>query len=117
MTRPAVATVMSARPWEDELARMATTGARVRLVARISDPIDLAAQLSRTDVIVIGSETPWVEPWLFETAETFGTESIGVHPTGDAPGARLVSHATLHFDEDTPTERLIAAAALLGVRR
>ena len=31
--RPAMATVVSARPWEEELARLATSGARVRLVA------------------------------------------------------------------------------------
>ncbi len=109
-------TVVSARPWEEELARVATHGAQVRLVARVDGPLDLVARLAHTDVFVVGSETPWIEPWVFTAAKAFGVDSIGIHPRGDRPGVRLLAEATLSFPEDIPAEHLICSAAVLGVR-
>lgn len=116
MSRPALATVVSVRPWEAELVRAATSGARVRLIARAAGPDELTRTLADADVIVIGAETPWLEPWLFAAAARFGTGSIGIHATGDGPGRRMVARATLRFEEGVSPERLIDAATVL-VRR
>ncbi len=115
--RPMVATVVTARPWEAAFVQAATAGARVRLVARIGDAPQLARLIGRFDVLVVGAETAWLEPWIPGALRRLGHSSIGVHADGDTVGARLVDDACLRFDEDTPPEMLIAGAVSLGQSR
>lgn len=115
MSRPTVATVVSARAWEAALASAATKGARIRLVARTGSAFELARTVAHTDVVVIGSETPWLEPWVFEVLSRFGVATIGVHAAGDRPAAALSATATLRFEESVQTDHVVAAAATLAV--
>lgn len=115
--RPVVATVVTARPWETAFVQAATTGARIRLVARIGDAPELARLIGRFDVLVVGAETPWLEPWVLSALRRFGHSSIGVYTGGDAVGARLVDDACLRFSEDTPSAMLISGAVSLGQSR
>ncbi|MEX1280250.1 MAG: hypothetical protein AB1Z55_05980 [Acidimicrobiia bacterium] len=94
MTRPSVATVLSARPWEARLAAAARRTGLARLVGRIYEPIDLAA-LPRPDWLVVGAETAWLSAARVASVRSAGTAIIGVHPTGDDPGREaLVSLGT-----------------------
>lgn len=89
MTRPSVATVLSARPWEARLAAAARRTGLARLVGRIYEPIDLAA-LPRPDWLVVGGETAWLSAARVASVRSAGTAVIGVHPSGDEPGRRAL---------------------------
>ena len=115
MTRIAVATVLSARPWEVAFVAEAADGARVRVVARVSGAHGLARALPSADVVILGSETPWIEPWVLHVAGAFGTETIGLHPVGDRPGETLVDAASLALPDTTSAARLVTTASVLGL--
>lgn len=125
ITRPTVATVVSARPWESAFVGEATSGARLRLVARIDQPGELARVAPWLDVVVVGAETPWLEQWMPDTLARLGCSTIGVHVRGDQVGARLVERATVCAIESTSPETLVDTAwaaaqsetAILSVER
>ena len=103
--RPAVATIMSARPWEAAFFQEATAHAAVRMVARLDEPWDLARLAGCLDVVVIGSETPWLEGWVFDALQRLGCGTLGVYRAGDHVGARLVAQSTASVVESTPPDR------------
>lgn len=112
--RPAVATVMSARPWEAAFVIEATASALVRVVARVDEPWELAGVAMDLDALLVGAETPWIEQWMFGTLGRLGCATIGLHATGDAVGARLLEGCTVRLDDDTPPVRLVARTAALA---
>jgi hypothetical protein len=112
--RPAVATVMSARPWEAAFVVEATTSALVRVVARIDGAWELAELAMRLDVLLIGAETPWLEPWMFDTVHRLGCATIGLHLDGDEVGASMVSSSTLRLVDTTPPQRLVRSATAVA---
>ena len=62
--RCGVATIVSARAWEEALAGAISASARVRLVGRLATPLQLVRSLPHIDVIVLGAATPWMEAWI-----------------------------------------------------
>lgn len=92
MTRPTVATVLSARPWEARLVAAAHRSGLVRLVGRIYQPIELA-HLEAPDWLLVGAETAWLDPVRIEAIRAAGTAVVGLHPDGDDPAARLLEEA------------------------
>ena len=117
MKRPSVATVVTARPWEPAFVEVAASSARVRLVARIAEAAELARLIDRFDVLLVGAETPWWEPWIPGALDRLGHRSIGLHQEGDLVGARLVMATSLRYTEATPPEVLVAGAVSLGQSR
>lgn len=88
--RVAIATVISAREWEPDLAQTIRTGGLARLVVRAYDPDDIVRWIDDIDVIVVGAETPWVSPWLVAAWRRLGLRVIGVHPAQDRHSRRLL---------------------------
>lgn len=117
MSRVAVTTVITARPWEEALTEELSSAARLRLVTRVSHPVEVLRAIPASDVLIVGAETPWLESWVLDTVVSMGTATIGIHPPGDAPGADLVAAASLVFPDTVSTDRLIATASVLGVAR
>lgn len=114
MHRPAVATVVSVQDWEHAFARDAVAGARIRLIARLGAASELVRVVHLVDVVVVGAETPWLEPWVFGAVARLGGATIGVHRPGDRVGSRLVAAASLRLPDDVAPEALVAAAVSLG---
>lgn len=92
MSRPRVATVLSARPWEARLAAAAHRSGLVRLVGRIYQPIELS-RLDAPDWLVVGAETAWLDPLRIEAIRSAGTAVVGVHAEGDEPSAHRLIEA------------------------
>lgn len=92
MSRPTVATVLSARPWEARLAAAAHRSGLVRLVGRIYQPIELS-RLDTPDWLVVGAETAWLDPLRIEAIRSSGTAVVGVHAEGDEPAADRLQEA------------------------
>ena len=92
MNRPAIATVLSARPWEARLCEAVHRTALVRLVGRVYEPIELRRRQG-LDWVVVGSETSWLTPAAIEAIRRRGVGVVGVHPDDDAPAAALLRAA------------------------
>lgn len=96
--RLGVATVITARPWEQELVAGGRASGAIRVVARVYRPEDVP--LHETDVIVLGDETAWlsehvVSLWLAADASVvIVSDATGV-PL-DLPGVAVAQPA---FDE------------------
>lgn len=109
MTRPRVATVLSAREWESTFAHMARATGLVRLVARAYQPSDLDLRADELDVIVAGAETAWVTPTTIKIWRNRGQGVLGLYPPNDRPARRLlkVGGADEVLPDTTPTERIL----------
>ena len=78
--RPSITTVLSARPWEPALTRLATATALARVVGRAWEPATVDA--SSPDVVVIGVETAWLSRALVQSWQRVGRAVVGVHGRG-----------------------------------
>lgn len=109
MTRPRVATVLSAREWESAFAAMARATSLVRLVARAYQPSDLELQTGELDVVVAGAETAWVTPTMIKTWRSRGVGVLGLHPPNDRPAHRLLTAGGSDevLPDTTPPERIL----------
>lgn len=109
MTRPRVATVLSAREWESTFAAMARATSLVRLVARAYQPSDLDRRTGELDVVVAGAETAWVTPTAIKTWRSRGLGVLGLHPPNDRPAHRLltIGGADEVLPDTTPPERIL----------
>lgn len=108
--RPAVATVLSARPWESAFVRLARASALVRVVTRAWEPaaIDEAAP----GVVVIGGETAWMSRGLIAAWRRLGRLVLGVHAAGSLAerAAILDAGADLALPDDD-VERILLTAS------
>lgn len=109
MTRPRVATVLSAREWESRFAGIARSTSLIRLVTRAYEPEDLDRRAGELDVVVAGAETAWVTPVTILRWRRKGLGVLGLHPPDDRPARRLltVGGADEVLPDDTPPERLL----------
>jgi hypothetical protein len=87
--RPALATVLSPRPWEARLVEAAADTGLVRLVGRCYNP----SELSPADVIAVGSEVPWLSAGAIRRWRARGAIVIGVFPVGDRPAIEMFCRA------------------------
>jgi len=96
--RPAVATVLSPRPWEPRLAAAAIETGLVRLVGRCFNPPESLA----ADAVVVGSETSWLSTRVVAGWRRSGRVVIGIYPRGDRPAIGLLCGAGVDqlFAED-----------------
>lgn len=113
MTDPRVglSTVMTARSWESRLARHIQDTACARLVSRIADPVELVASLPLIGTVVIGAETPWLEPWVLDVIRDAGVRLVGVRPESDPVALRLLDRAHVVLVENAGSDVIAAAAA------
>jgi MinD-like ATPase involved in chromosome partitioning or flagellar assembly len=109
MTRPRVATVLSARDWETAFTDMARVTGLVRLIARAYEPADLDRRAGELDVIVAGAETAWVTPSVIKQWKRSGLGVLGLHPPHDRPARRLLTTggADEVLPDTTPPERIL----------
>lgn len=114
MTRPRVATVLSAREWEPAFAVLARATGVVRLVTRAYEPSDL--ENDELDVIVAGAETAWVTPTVIKTWRRRGMGVLGLHPPYDRPAARLLraGGADEILPDSTAPDRVLHVARTLA---
>ncbi|MEK7252418.1 MAG: hypothetical protein AAB198_04085 [Actinomycetota bacterium] len=110
-----VATVLSAREWESRLVAAARTSASVRLVLRAFLPDEVIEHSHELDVVVVGSETPWVSTARLAAWVRAGIRVVGIHPMGDRPAAdRLASAGVdLVLSDDLPAETILREIRLL----
>ncbi len=115
--RPAVATVLSARPWEHGLVRLARSTAILRIVARAWDPSTI--DVTRPAVVVVGGETAWLSRGLVEAWHRLGRFVIGVHAAGSTSerAALAVTGVDLVLPDDDVERILLAASRPLGSTR
>jgi len=85
--RAAVATVLTAHPWEEDFVAFARDGAGLRVVARAYEPEEVIRRAP--DVVVVGSETSWISPTHVRAWRRRGVKVLGLHPVGDGPGQEL----------------------------
>ncbi len=116
MTRPRVATVLSAREWEPTFAGIARATGLVRLVARAYEPADLERRSGELDVIVAGAETVWVTPTAIKNWRSRGLGVLGVHPPYDRPARRLLTAggADEVLPDTTPPEQILHTVRTMG---
>jgi hypothetical protein len=109
--RPAVATVVTAAPWERELVTAARLGGLVRMIGRCRSPFDVDQALERVDAVVIGAETSWLSPALIRRWRSTGTVVVGMVPPGDRPAAEMMAAggADVVFGHHEPPVRVLAA--------
>lgn len=84
--RPTLATVLSPRAWEDRLVEVAADSALVRLTGRAYNP----TEVDDADVIVVGTEVPWLSARVIEAWRNAGAAVIGLFPIGDRPAIELL---------------------------
>jgi Mrp family chromosome partitioning ATPase len=116
---PRLATVLSAREWESALVALARETAEARVVLRVHRPEDLEDEASRIDVVVAGTETPWLTPARISRWRRLGMRVIGVYPAGDGPArARLLCAGVEELFSDTaPAAAMLRSIRLIGVTR
>ncbi|NND84464.1 MAG: hypothetical protein HKN46_04885 [Acidimicrobiia bacterium] len=113
MRRP-IATVLTARPWEEALVRLAHASALGRVVARAWEPDGVDA--ASPDVVVVGAETAWLGRGVVAAWQGVGRAVVGVHAS-DSPGERRalddlgVDHAVAGDD----IERMLLTACRAAV--
>jgi MinD-like ATPase involved in chromosome partitioning or flagellar assembly len=115
MTRPRVATVLTAREWETTFADLARATGLVRLITRAYEPADLDRRAAELDVIVAGAETAWVTPIVIKSWRSGGLGVLGLHPPNDRPARRLltVGGADEVLPDTTPPERILQVVRTL----
>lgn len=113
MSRPRVATVLTARPWESDFVMAARATSSVRIVARAYEAGHIPDD---ADVVIVGSEVAWVTPVLIGRWVDEGRRVIGIHPAGDDPGRRLLRAGRAHEvrPDDTGSIELVGLARLLA---
>ncbi len=92
MTRPTVATVLSARAWEPQFCDAIHRTALARLVARVFEPIDLSCHPG-LDWVVVGAETAWFSASTVAALHDRGISVVGVHADDDPAGAEFLTLA------------------------
>lgn len=75
-----MATVLSARTWEESFVSYVRSTGRARIVARAYRPIDV--ERAQPDVVVIGEETPWLSPDALGLWSALGMASVVVGNSG-----------------------------------
>lgn len=111
--RPRVATVLSSSDWESNFSTLATTSSMIRLIARFEqDPVDD----QRMDVIIVGSDTPWLSAEVIRRWRARGTAVIGICRPEDKPGLELLRQADEVRSSTVDPESLLHLARLLGIR-
>ena len=88
--RPSVASVISPRPWERRLVDAAMETGLVRLIARCYNPQDVPQGVN---VIVAGTETPWLSPELVTAWRRNGATVIGIFPAPDRAAVAMLCRA------------------------
>ena len=113
--RPTVATVLSPRPWEPRFVDTAVDTALVRLVARCYDPVDLPP----VDVVIVGTETPWLNARHVARWHAAGITVIGIFPATDRAAVELLCRAGVDqlFAETAEPVLILRAARDLAARR
>lgn len=117
-----VATVLSAREWEAGLVAAARDSAAVKLVLRAYLPEEVSRRADGIDIVVAGSETPWVTPARVAAWRRLGIRVVGIHPRADRPAAERLEAggADLVLVDDLDPEHLVREIRLLepkqGVR-
>lgn len=106
--RPALTTVLSARAWEPHLAQVAADSGLVRLVGRAYSPGDVP----HCDIVVVGTETPWLTPARIAGWHRTGLVVFGVFPLGDRAAVDLLCRARADqlFEESVDPIVLMRAA-------
>ncbi len=116
-SRPMVATVLSARPWEARLVAMARAAGSIRVVGRLYQPEDLD-RLRQVDVLVVGAETSWATPARVRSWRNRGIAVLGVVPEGDMPAAaRFTASGAMVTLEQAPLQSLLAAIRIAARSR
>ncbi len=97
--RPAVATVLSSRPWEERLAQAAAETGLVRITVRGFDPADVDG----VTAVVVGSEAPWLRARHVARWRRRSMRVIGIYPRGDRPTIARLCGANVDqlLSEDT----------------
>ena len=112
--RPTLATVLSPRPWESRLVDAALESGLVRLVGRCYNPADVA----HVDVVVVGTETPWLNANRIARWRLQGIAVIGVFPAGDRVAVDLLCRSDVDqlFVENAAALLILRAARDLAGR-
>jgi MinD-like ATPase involved in chromosome partitioning or flagellar assembly len=110
-----VATVLSAREWEARLVAAARDSAALRLVLRAYLPDEVTSRAGEIDVVVAGSETPWVTPTRIAAWRRLGLQFVGVLPRADRPAAErfVAGGADLVIEEDLDPDQVVREIRLL----
>ena len=110
-----VATVLSAREWEARLVAAARDSAAVKLVLRAYLPEEVSRRADGIDIVVAGSETPWVTPARVADWQRLGIRVVGIHPRADRPAAERLEAggADLVLVDDLDPEQLVREIRLL----
>ena len=110
-----MATVLTARPWEETFVSFARETGAVRVVARAYEPEEVTRR--GPSVIVAGSETSWVSPAMVKAWRRRGIRVVGVYPAGDEPGRHLfdVARADASFSDDVSSLQLLRAVRALSL--
>jgi hypothetical protein len=113
--RPAVATVLTALPWERDLVTSARMGGMVRILGRCRSAFDVDQNLERIDAVVVGAETGWLSVALLRRWRANGITVIGVVAPGDRPAYQLMTMggADAVFEHDEPPIRLLTTIVSL----
>ena len=113
VSRPAVATVVSPRPWEGRLVQAATDSGLVRVTTRGFNPTDI----HDVDAVVVGSEVPWLRSRNVVEWRASSIAVIGIYPSGDRPAiARFCAARVdqLFVDDTDPMVILRAIRDIVG---
>lgn len=116
MTRPAVATTLTARAWEPAFASLVRSTATLRLVARAyrAEEIDVTSP----DVLLVGAEVPWVDEIRIVDWRRRGIRVIAIHTGHDraARAALAEAGADLVLPDTTSPLALIRHAEIEATR-
>jgi hypothetical protein len=116
---PAIATVVTARPWEPGLVELARTTGLARVIRRCLDVEDVDAVVGAIDAVVVGADTPWLGATLVRRWQRAGVMVVGMADPGDGPGRRLLERSgcdAIHSEADPPTTLLALVGAWAGER-
>lgn len=106
-------TVLSARPWEPALVRLARATALVRVVGRAWEPGAVDATAPTT--VVVGAETAWLSAGIVAGWHRLGRTVIGVHASGSmGERATLADAGVDAIVPDDDVERLLLTARHMG---
>ena len=111
--RPAIATVVSPRPWEGRLVQAAADTGLVRLTARAFNPADI----QDVAAVVVGTEVPWLRTTHVLEWKSRRIAVLGMYPRGDRPAiARLCTSGVdqLFVEDVDPVVVLRAIRDIVG---
>lgn len=107
--RPALATVISPRPWEPRLVSAVRSTGLVRLVGRFTDPVALAGMEPTVDVVAFDTTAPWLSHELVRRWQSRSIVTVGFAPDNDRVADRVLGACDLVFHEDDAPGRVLAA--------